>query len=194
MEIQELIKVANAANPELIEKAATALQALEKSEPEFAAEVLADFREIGAAVKTGLEKTASAGEYGKAIGVAAGTMAAGGLAAAVASDLYDAARRGLTKGVNFRRMMQAASPELSQFEKDKIRAAFNAIHRFGPEFTADPTTSAALTLAILRSPDLAGNSILSLTGARKNLIEARRKQFASSGMPLNLKADSRKTS
>lgn len=81
-------------------------------------------------------------DIGNAVyGTAVATLAAVG--AAAANDVYNIAKRGLTRGTNFKRMM-VQSPELAhQYDHKTIQQSFDAIHRFAPEITADPTLAAA---------------------------------------------------
>ncbi len=177
-----LLKAAQQAAPEMIEKVAHILHVLEKSEPFFADELKNDIRNV---LDFATEKTAAPlggqapgmGGFGMALG---GTLLAG-LGASIATDLYDASKRGLTKGRNFRMIMKA-NPELAELEgvtPSRLRASYNAIHQFAPEFTSDPVVGGALLKTMATQPTGSEHQqIMTLMQARKNLQEAKHKQYS----------------
>jgi len=174
MTVEEILRAASDASPEKLEKVASALFYLENVEPSFANELKSEIREIAG---YSLEK--SAGVAGglnvpQSIAIGAATMAGAGLLAATATDLYDAAKRGLTRGRNFNRIMEA-NPE---FKSDKKLAlqAFNAIHRYAPELTADPLVGGSLMTAIMQMPGAAYTVIKDVAGIRTNIQTAKHKQ------------------
>lgn len=75
-----------------------------------------------------------------ALGVAG--AAGAGIAYALAGDMYDAAKRGLTKSRNYKNMLEA-NPDLKQLPAKNVQKAFSVLHRLNPEFSADPTISGA---------------------------------------------------
>jgi hypothetical protein len=177
MNRKEILQAAQAACPEMMAKTAHALALLEKLDPSFVPEVLVDFDHI---TKFTHEKLASGpGQASgmKGLGLAVGGALAAGLATAVAGDLYEAARRGLTKGTNFKRIM-AANPDLKNYDKARVRASFDTLHRYGPEFTADPLMGGSLLKAVA---GLEGNEhtlIKDVIKARKEFYDAKKNRFS----------------
>lgn len=178
MNRKDILQAAQASCPELMAKTAHALALLEKVDSSFVPEVLADFDTI---TKFTNEKLASVGP-GQAsglrgFGLAVGGAIAAGLATAVAGDLYDAARKGLTKGTNFKRIM-AANPDLKNYDKARVRQSFDTLHRYGPEFTADPLMGGSLLKAVA---GLEGNEhtlIKDVIKARKEFYDAKKSRFS----------------
>ena len=182
MTSEELLAAAYQANPEFIEKTANALFVLEKWEPEFAAELAADINTI-----TTITMEKSAMDW-KAVGNTAmgmgGKAALGlggaigiGLAGAVAGDLYDAAKRGLTKGSNLKRILDS-NPELRRGDKKTLMNSFNTLHRYAPEFTADPMLGGQLLNRMVELPQDQVNLVKDLLTSRKTLVEAKKNQFS----------------
>ncbi len=125
------------------------------------------------AVKGGLQTGAGmVGRGALTLGGAVGAAAAGGIALALAGDMYDAAKRGITKGRDYTAMMQA-NPHLQKMPAKDVQKAFSVLHRFNPEFAGDPTVAGAwvgrqVTVTSM-SPDEYGN-----VGAIKTLIDSRK--------------------
>jgi hypothetical protein len=149
MRTADILQMAHEADPELMKEAALHLALLERVAPQFVPEVVEEFQKISQRVS---EKTKEAGVkdfltgVGKnALGITAGTVAAG-IGLAIATDLYNSARKGLTKGRNYRRMMEA-NPELKniekQYGKERFNTMFGVLHRNAPDLAADPFFSGA---------------------------------------------------
>lgn len=186
---KEVLELAHQAQPELMQKTAMALKLTERMDPDFAQELLEEFEMISdvtmeksaAAPVSALSKVFSNPVGKQAIGVAAvvGAGIAASLGTAVASDLYDAARRKLTKARNFKRIMEY-NPRLKEEVNDpaRIKPAYNAIHRYAPDFTADPMLGASLLKSLANQPPGGEHVLLtSLLGSRKNLQDVKRSQF-----------------
>jgi hypothetical protein len=182
MDTAELLKLANEYRPDLVEKTAKAVTLLEQVAPEFVPEVTKDIEDIANAVNTKLaEAPKSKGGYkgGGYLAGLGGTILAG-LAGAFATDLYDAAKRGLTKGGNYRRIMEA-NPELKDIESKRLKSSFDLIHRYAPEFTADPILGGAVLKNVAELPGNEATIIKDLINSRKNLIESKGRQFNAMG-------------
>lgn len=97
--------------------------------------------------------------------------AGGALALSAAGDLYDAAKRGLTKGRNFSTMMKS-NPDLADADPAQVKSVFSTLHRFNPEFSADPNVAGAFVRQGLSyGTDL--DTVGKLTQTRKNVQDAR---------------------
>ena len=96
-----------------------------------------------------------------------GAAAAGGIAMALAGDLYSAAKRGITKSRDFKNMLDA-NPQLSKAPAKDVQKAFSVLHRFNPEFAADPTVSGAWVGKQINMPD----EFYGETRAIKELIDS----------------------
>lgn len=182
MNQKEILQAAQDAQPELVKKAADHLEKLEKLDPVIAQEVASDFNDITAyaskRVAPKVEKVAAKQGAGMSgFGLALGGSLLAGLGTAVATDLYDAARRGLTKGVNFRRIMEA-NPDLKSYDSKRLRESFNTLHRYGSDLTADPLMGGSLLKALA---GLEGNEhtlIRDVIKTRKEFLEAKAKRFS----------------
>lgn len=172
----EILQAAGEYEPELIEKTAKALYVLENTDPEGAEDLK---NEIDAILTFTQEKSAAAASPGmKAFGAAVAGTLASGFAAAVATDLYDAARRGLTKSRNFKAIM-AANPELQKYDKTQVRRAYDAVHRYAPEFTSDPMMGGSLLVNLSQQmPGSEHNLLSQVIRTRKELQESTHKQYS----------------
>ena len=176
----ELLKFAQAAHPEILDKVAASLVILEKMYPEDAGDVKENIAfilgktEEGIKTASGLPDKASLGRFGLAVGASA----AAGLATAVVSDLYDEVKRGLSSGRNFKNIINT-NPDLVQaFGKSRLKSTFNLVHRYAPEFTADPIMGGAILKNLSEMPQVEHTMVEKLINARKNLVEAKRKQYS----------------
>lgn len=130
-------------------------------------------------VKTALDwKSVGQGALGVAggIGAAVGTAALGGIAMALAGDMYEAAKRGITKTRNYKAML-SANPDLREMPAKNVQKAFSVLHRFNPEFSGDPTVAGAwVKRQAVYGEDAFGNvqELKGLIDARKSLADARR--------------------
>lgn len=83
-----------------------------------------------------------------------GSTVAAGVALSLAGDLYEAARRGLTKSRHWSNMLNQ-NPDLAEQSKSDpmVKTVFNTLHRFNPEFSGDPHVAASFVKAQLEFPD-----------------------------------------
>ena len=174
MTAQELLAEAYKAKPELIEKTSNAIFVLEQWVPEFARELMDDITTI---TNVTMQKTASIGEIAGKAAIGVGTAVGVGLASAVAGDLYDAARRGLTKGTNLKRIL-VNNPELQRGDRKALINSFNTLHRYAPEFTADPMLGGQVLNRMIELPHDQLNIVKDLLSSRKTLVESKKNQFS----------------
>jgi len=176
MENNEILESVNKSHPKMMAKTAHMVALLEKIDSSFVPDVLSDFNAIFSMVN---EKTADAKAYGLTPFLwGVGGTAAGGLLGAISTDLYDAAKRGLTKGHNFTRIMEANPHLKREVDKGQLRMAYDALHRFAPDFTADPMLGGALLKQISELPQMSHKTIVELIGARKEIQDAKGRHFA----------------
>lgn len=191
MNTDEILSNAHEVKPELVDKAAASLQLLEKMGSPYAEDLREEFQHILSFTQ---EKVAGAKEQAglkvlKTVGVGIGATLGGMLATSVATDLYDAAKRGLSRGVNFRRIL-AANPELAKaHDMGTLKSSFNTIHRYAPEFTADPLFGGSLlhNMAAMVEDKRIGidpRPIKDIIDSRKNLQEAKHKQFGTNAFKI----------
>lgn len=180
MTADKLISLAEKSAPAVMAKTAQVVQMLERLAPDFVPDVISDFKIV---TDHTTEKVAglkdSALGLGKEYGAKAGLALAGALGTAIAADLYDAARRGLTKGMAYNRIMKA-NPNLKSRVEDpsRIKPSFDALHRYAPEFMADPIMGGALLVQMANQ--MPGNEHVMLDGLisnRKNYLETKNRQF-----------------
>ena len=172
MTTEEILAAAYQANPEYVEKTAQALLVLEKWG--MAEDLKQDINTITAVT---LEKTASFEEHALKGGLAVAGGIALGVGGAVAGDLYDAAKRGLTKGKNYRAIM-ASNPELKSLPPKDLKNAYNTLHRYAPDFTADPSLGGQILKTMANLPENQYALVQQLLLSRKTLAESKKNQFA----------------
>jgi hypothetical protein len=131
-------------------------------------------------MKGGLQAGAGmAGKGALALGAAVGTAAAGGIALALAGDMYDAAKRGITKGRDYKSMMKE-NPSLQRLPAKDVQKAFSVLHRFNPEFASDATVAGAwvgrqVQVTSMNPDAYADSSMLKgLVDSRKNITDVRK--------------------
>lgn len=153
MTTQELLKLAASESPDLVAATAAIMRELE-SAPDFLADVLADFKTVTEKVET-KTKAASVkgwlGEVGNQAAKTIATTAVVGLGLAAATDLYNAAKRGLSNKANWQRMMDA-NPHLKEHPVEDVRRAFKTVQRFAPDIAADPMVAGSLTYRMAHAP------------------------------------------
>jgi len=129
-----------------------------------------------ASIGAGLKGWGDAGNVAKGTAAAFGVMTAGGIALALAGDLYESAKRGLTRGRDFKNMLEA-NPDLKASSKAaKVKANFSTLHRFNPEFAKDPNVAGSY---VRNSIDMPGGELASL----KDLVKARSDSAKSKQLP-----------
>lgn len=177
----ELLKAAGEAEPELLEKVAQALLVLEHIDHDLAKELT---QEISAITEYTQEKVAGQPLGGPAAwGLAVGGSLAGGVLTAVASDLYDAAKRKLTSGMNFKRIMEA-NPELKKnYNAADLKRNFSTFHRYAPDFTADPNLAGQILRSMSEIPDNQFQTVKDLLNSGKFLRDIKRGQFQPMNTP-----------
>lgn len=129
-----------------------------------------------------------AGKAGKAAAAAAGAVdwtrgakymagaAAAGVAMSLGGDMYEAVKRGLTKGRHYKNMLEA-NPELrAKGNLPFVKRHFNTLHKFNPEYASDPHVAGSY---IKGNIDLESDDI----GAIHNLVKARREIQQARQMP-----------
>lgn len=172
MNVEDILLAAEASAPDLMDKTAQSLAILERMDPEVAEEVVSDFIEI---VNVTLEKTSAAGAVEKSLAKRVGEgmvmMGAAGFGMAIANDLFNAAKRGLTKGTNFKRMMDA-NPHLKELDPKAVKSAYNTLHHYAPDFTADPNLGGQLLHSMVEVPQNQATLVKDLIRSSKELHEA----------------------
>jgi hypothetical protein len=143
------------------------------------------FREEILGEMDGILKTAAAGfdemrhVLGKgalSLGKGIAVTALGGIGMALASDMYDATRRGIFKTRNYKKMM-AANPDLADKPAEAVQSIFSTLHRFNPEFASDPLVAGSFVRQHAALEVGVGlDAMKHLVDARKGLSESRRLQ------------------
>lgn len=107
---------------------------------------------------------------GGAAGVAGAALA--GIAYSLAGDMYESAKRGLTKSRDFKSMLQE-NPDLKSLPSKSVQRAFSVLHRFNPEFASDPVVAGSFVRrsATFGDDGMAGDTKMlgELIQSRKNL-------------------------
>ncbi len=137
------------------------------SQGPFAQETVAELSGI-------LKKAGAMGGFGNAmagIGAAVGT----GIAMSLAGDLFEATKRGVTKSLNYRRMMKE-NPDLAKEPAHKVQQAFSTLHRFNSDFSGDPTVAGAFVRKSMTFADDMFNpdQLSKLVSSKKTLTDQKR--------------------
>ena len=178
---RELLEAVNSQRPDLMKKTAEALALIEKLDASFLPEVFEDFAVISNVTTEKLASAvpslaARAGGAAKQVGIGVGVTLAAGLATSIATDLYDAAKRGLTRSSNFKRIM-SANPDLKNYDQKRLRSSFDTLHRYGPEFTADPLMGGSLLKAMAGLDGHEYTVIKDVINSRKGFLDAKARQY-----------------
>jgi hypothetical protein len=107
------------------------------------------------------------------LGKQLGVNVAGGIAMALAGDMYEATKRGLTKSRNYRNMLDN-NPDLKKLPAKQVQESFNVLHQFNPEFASNPTVSGAFVRKNAQFPEFDTKQLTELVGSRKNIQDSRR--------------------
>lgn len=135
--------------------------------------------ELDGLIKKAFQMPGWASSAGKSFGggaAAVGGAVAAGIAYALAGDMYDAAKRGITKTRNYRIMMEA-NPDLKQLPAKNVQKAFSVLHHFNPDFASDPTVAGQwVKRQASFGEDALGDAsaIGQLVSARKNISDSRK--------------------
>jgi hypothetical protein len=193
MTLEELLKEVEEFQPEMMAKTAQVIALSDKLAPEFTKDIFRDFEVIFETIK---EKTAEVSQStildtAKRVGVLLGSSVAAGVMSSAATDLYDAARRGLTKSRNFKRIMEANPSLKRELNKKDLTMAFNAIHRFAPDMTSDPLVGGSLLRIVAELPGQSYKTMQDIISTQSNINNAKSKHFqeVSKLAPLMLKND-----
>jgi hypothetical protein len=183
MNKREVLEIADQADHETMVKVAVAMSLVQKESPEFVEEIAAELDAIVAHTQDGVQKLAGVADKALMGAAVLGTGAAMTLGGSVAADLYDAARRGLTKSRNFRRIM-IANPDLDKKVNDpkRLKAAYTTLHRYAPDMTSDPMLGGAILSVMGRmEPELLPDYMERLIKTRGTLTDVKRNQFGVHG-------------
>ena len=177
MNATEIIQAASEAKPELMEKVAQAIYVLERIDPAFAADLTSEVETI---ISYTSEKTAEKGAMGAGLkpwAAAVGGTLAAGLMGAVATDLYDAAKRKLTSGMNYKRILEANPDLKKQYSAKQLKSSFDTFHRYAPDFTSDPNLGGQILKSMAEIPENQHQIVKDLLNSRNNLSNVKDRQF-----------------
>jgi hypothetical protein len=92
--------------------------------------------------------------------------------------MYDALRRGITKNLHYKTMLKE-NPDLREHTAKDVQRVFSTLHRFNPEFSADPMVAGSfvrnnLSLAGSDQGTVDMHTLINLVGARKNLADIKK--------------------
>ena len=135
---------------------------------------------LGGILKTaGFGESQGFGQVARNAALGAGLAVGAGIAHSLAGDIYDALKRGITKGRNYQSMMQAKGNEdLGQHPAHRVSEVFGTLHTFNPDFAGDPHVAGSF---VRQQLTLAGDhgqvdlhSLTNLVAARKNLSDVKK--------------------
>jgi hypothetical protein len=126
---------------------------------------------------------AGVGDTAAKAGIGVGVAAGAGIAMSLAGDAMDALKRGITKGKHYRSMLRE-NQDLQEHPMGAkaTQAMFSTLHKFNPEFAADPYVAGTF---VRNQLDAAGadkkqvdlSTLTGLISARKNLSDIRSKRI-----------------
>jgi hypothetical protein len=192
MTYEEMFKLASDAAPDTMADAAMAMKLAERMDPESVKDIVKDFTEISERIAVHTKVAGLARDVGTALGV----TVVGGLGLALATDLYSATRRGLTKARNWKRMIEA-NPNLLDphsddgvMHQERLRPAFNSIHRFAPDVASDPLAAGAAVRQLADSPSGTYHANLkNSVDVQKTISDSHAKPFVGFLKGIDVKSD-----
>lgn len=104
---------------------------------------------------------------GKQVAVGVG----GGIAMALAGDMYVAAKRGLTKSRYYKNMLDA-NPELRKLPAKDVQNAFNILHQFNPEYASNPTVAGSFVTQQANYPQFDTKVLGELVSSHKSQVDS----------------------
>lgn len=173
MELSTALELTEKYYPERLEKIATYLDAIEKTSPFILEDTLNEFSVIGGTL---MEKTSSLTDKALGVGAAVGSAALLGIVGSVSTDLYDAAKRGLTSSGNFKNIMKN-NPQLHEFDSAQLSKSFSTLHKFAPDFTSDPNLGGSILHSMVSNPENQLVIMKDLINTRKSLSDIKSKNF-----------------
>ncbi len=200
---EEILVEAGNAHPEMFEKVASLLSLTKRLEPEFADEAFDDINEVlDTTIRLMGEydekvKTSAAASHAPTFGQRVGgnfvdvgarvpAILAANFLTSVATDIYSLAKGALSKSSNYKAIL-AQNPALAdRFSPTDLKRSFATLHRFAPEFTADPTLGGHLLSAMAETPENQMNIIKTLLDSRQKFLDAKGKQFSNNGMRVDI--------
>jgi len=99
-----------------------------------------------------------------AAALGAGAVIAGTIAQA-GDDIYEAAKKAITRARGFNRMLKE-NPELGEMDRKKVHATFRTLHNFNPEMAADPYVSGSWVKSLAEYDNVPTKTISDLISAR----------------------------
>jgi hypothetical protein len=112
-----------------------------------------------------------------AAGVAGSALA--GIAYSLAGDLFESAKRGITKSRDYKNMM-SENPDLKELPAKNVQRAFSVLHRFNPEFASDPVVAGSF---VRRGATFADEGSMADTKMLGDLVNARKNIHDSTKLP-----------
>lgn len=121
-----------------------------------------------------IEKVANSmlGRFGGAAAGVGATVATG-IAFSLAGDMYDSLKRGITKGRNYKAMLRD-NPDLAEMPASDVQRAFSTLHRFNPDFAADPTVAGSFVRRQANFLEFDPKQLTDLVSSRKSLADTRK--------------------
>ena len=127
--------------------------------------------EIVNELNSSMEKAAGIpSTIGRSLAIGVPAMVIGGVAATLAGDMYDSIKRGLTKTRNYKNMLEA-NKDLSGTDPS-VKANFETLHRFNPEYSADPNVAGGYVRHAKQFPSDIG-MVHGLVSSRKAIRDSR---------------------
>jgi hypothetical protein len=135
---------------------------------------------MGNAVKGGVNKAlgqagtpGGGGSQMKNLGMGMAVSAGGAIAMALAGDMYDSIKRGLTKSRHYRNMLDD-NPDLKELPARDVQRAFGALHQFNPEFASNALVAGSFVRRQAQLQEFDPTMLTNLVGARNNLVNAKK--------------------
>jgi hypothetical protein len=105
-----------------------------------------------------------------------------GIAMALAGDMYNAMKRGITKSTYYRNMLDA-NPDLKQMDAKDVQNAFSTLHQFNPEFASNPHVAGSYVRKNAQFPEFDATQLNNLVSSHKNISDT--KKLPSGGVDIS---------
>lgn len=127
---------------------------------------------VASATSSAKKGAKAVGEYALGAAKVIGAGVGSAIAVSLASDLYDAIKRGMTRTKSFDNMLKV-NPELKKKPKNEVKQLFGVLHRVAPGLAGNPTIAASFVhnqMALESGVDI--QTVKTLIDAQKGLSQS----------------------
>ncbi len=107
------------------------------------------------------------------IGAQMGVNIGSGIAMALAGDMYNAVKRGITKSTYYRAMLDE-NPDLKKMDAKDVQNAFSTLHQFNPDFASNPHVAGAFVRKNAQFPEFDATQLNNLVSSHKSISDTKK--------------------